>query len=106
MKVLLAFLRLAEVEKITDEHECRTKFLEPENANGEVADFHSLRHKFITMLASSGVHPKIMLTMDRYSHARADLNSVVENLPSLTLSRNSESRMAEAVFGDFPGRIR
>ncbi len=87
---------LAEVEKIAGEHERRTasKFLKPENANGEVADFHALRHTFITLLASSGVHPKvaqvlarhstITLTMDRYSHAqRADLNSAVENLPSL-----------------------
>jgi integrase len=43
------------------------------------ADFHSLRHTFITSLARAGVHPKtaqtlarhstITLTMDRYSHA-------------------------------------
>ena len=89
---------LAEVEKISDQHERRTesKFLKPENANGEVADCHALRHTFITMLASSGVHPKvaqvlarhstITLTMDRYSHARlVDLNTAVENLPSLAL---------------------
>ena len=129
---------LAEVEKIADEHERRTasKFLKPENANGEVADFHALRHTFITLLASSGVHPKvaqvlarhstITLTMDRYSHAqRADLNSAVENLPSLarpeglmvdaatdTLSPvdsvavqdNPSIRVARrvALFGDFP----
>ena len=90
---------LAEVEKITDEHEWRaeSKFLKPENTNGEVADFHALRHTFITMLASSGVHPKvaqqlarhstITLTMDRYSHARLiDLDTAVENLPSLARS--------------------
>ena len=45
---------------------------------GLVADFHSLRHTFITNLARGGVHPKvaqslarhstITLTMDRYSH--------------------------------------
>jgi len=89
---------LAEVEKIAAEHQQRTesKFLKPENANGEVADFHALRHTFITMLASSGVHPKvaqvlarhstITLTMDRYSHTRLlDLNTAVANLPSLAL---------------------
>ena len=86
------------------------------------------------MLASSGVPPKdaqvlarhstITLTMDRYSHAqRADLNSAVEKLPSLTLPHNAERRRVEsvavatdtiqdapsirvarrvAVFGDFP----
>ena len=97
---------LAEVEKIADEHDRRTesKFLKPENANGEVAGFHALRHTFITMLASSGVHPKvaqvlarhstITLTMDRYSYTqRADLNSAVENLPSLA---RPERLMVEA----------
>ena len=93
---------LAEVEKLTDEHERQgefqrrtdSSFPKPESANGEVADFHALRHTFITLLASSGVHPKvaqqlarcstITLTMDRYSHSRlVDLNSAVENLPSL-----------------------
>ena len=95
---------LAEVEKIADEHERRTdsSFLKPVNARGEVADFHALRHTFITMLASSGVHPKvaqqlvrhstITLTMDRYSHARlVDLNSAVENLPSLATLQKPES---------------
>src|SRR6516225_6788106 len=47
-------------------------------AAGLVADFHALRHTFITNLANGGVHPKvaqalarhstITLTMDRYSH--------------------------------------
>ena len=94
---------LTEVEKIADELQRRTdsSFLKPENARGEVADFHALRHTFITMLASSGVHPKvaqqlarhstITLTMDRYSHARlVDLNSAVENLPSLASTPKPE----------------
>jgi hypothetical protein len=48
------------------------------DAAGLVADFHSLRHTFITNLATAGVHPKtaqtlarhctISLTMDRYTH--------------------------------------
>ena len=71
---------LAEVEKIADELQRRTEsnFLKPAYASGEVAYFHALRHTFITMLASSGVHAKvaqqlarhstITLTMDRYSH--------------------------------------
>ncbi len=103
---------LAEVEKIADELQQRTesKFLKPENANGEVADFHALRHTFITLLASSGVHPKvaqelarhstITLTMDRYSHARLiDLNSAVENLPSLA---RPERLMVEAATDTIP----
>ena len=46
---------------------------------GRVADFHALRHTFISNLANAGVHPKtaqtlarhstITLTMDRYSHS-------------------------------------
>jgi integrase len=47
--------------------------------DGLYADFHALRHTFITNLANGGVHPKtaqalarhstITLTMDRYSHS-------------------------------------
>src|SRR5262249_21872211 len=52
--------------------------IEYRDDSGLVADFHALRHTFITNLANSGVHPKtaqtlarhgtIPLTMDRYSH--------------------------------------
>jgi hypothetical protein len=45
---------------------------------GRVADFHSLRHRFVTELVNAGVAPKdakelarhssITLTMDRYAH--------------------------------------
>ena len=55
------------------------------------ADFHSLRHTFISNLAKSGVHPKlakelarhstITLTMDRYTHV--DLDEMTEALSSL-----------------------
>lgn len=62
---------------------------------GLVADFHSLRHTFISNLAAGGVHPKvaqslarhstITLTMDRYTHTcigeQADALTV---LPDLT----------------------
>ena len=51
---------LAEVENISDELDRRTKcdFLKATAANGKKADFHALRHSFITLLASSGVHLK------------------------------------------------
>jgi len=66
------------------------------DAAGHVADFHSLRHSFISMLAAGGVHPKlaqtlarhsdINLTMSRYSHTvlsdEADALSVLPSLPS------------------------
>src|SRR5262249_41850902 len=48
------------------------------DTQGQVFDFHALRHQFISNLAAAGVHPKvaqalarhstITLTMDRYTH--------------------------------------
>jgi integrase len=62
---------------------------------GRVADFHALRHTFISNLARGGVHPKtaqalarhstITLTMDRYSHTvREELTDALTCLPDLT----------------------
>ena len=56
------------------------------------ADFHALRHSFISNLVRAGVSPKvaqqlarhstIALTMDRYAHtAMGDLSAGVESLP-------------------------
>ncbi len=70
-------------------------FLLPVDGAGRHADFHSLRHTFISNLAAGGVHPKtaqtlarhstITLTMDRYTHVRAadcaDALDVLPNLP-------------------------
>lgn len=61
-----------------------------ETADG-LADFHSLRHTFISNLAASGVHPKlaqqlarhstIALTMDRYTHVGLlDMNAALESV--------------------------
>ena len=69
-----------------------------------IADFHSLRHTFISNLAAGGVHPKlaqqlarhstITLTMDRYSHVGLlDMNSALESLPAITAP---ESRVMRA----------
>jgi hypothetical protein len=68
------------------------------DAAGLFADFHSLRHTFITNLARGGVHPKtaqtlarhstITLTMDRYTH------TLVE-----------EQTEALAVLPDLPRRV-
>ncbi len=63
--------------------------------SGHVADFHSLRHTFISNLAAGGIHPKtaqelarhssIVLTMDCYSHvAREKLTSALDTLPDLS----------------------
>ena len=59
------------------------------------ADFHSLRHTFVSNLAAGGVHPKlaqqlarhstITLTMDRYAHVGLlDVSGALESLPNIT----------------------
>ena len=65
------------------------------DAEGRVADFHALRHTFITNLARAGVHPSdaqalarhstITLTMDCYTHTlRRDHKGIINALPDLT----------------------
>lgn len=62
--------------------------------DGRVADFHALRHSYITLLERSGVSPKlaqelarhsdIRLTMNVYTHAGLyDLGSAVASLPTM-----------------------
>ncbi len=68
-----------------------------------VADFHSLRHTFISNLVAGGVHPKlaqqlarhstITLTMDRYSHVGLlDLNAALRSLPVTTAPETQSMR--------------
>jgi integrase len=70
---------------------------------GRVADFHSLRHTFITNLANAGVHPKtaqtlarhstITLTMDNYSHTlREQEADALAVLPDLSPSGRATAR--------------
>jgi len=78
------------------EHERRkdSDFLSYADAAGRKADFHALRHTFISNLARGGVHPKIAqqlarhstitLTMDRYSHTvMGELQDALRALPGL-----------------------
>jgi len=66
----------------------------PYCVNGRFADFHSLRHTFISNLAIGGVHPAvaqalarhstIVLTMNRYSHILPSSQvEALQKLPSL-----------------------
>lgn len=59
---------------------------------GRFADFHALRHTFISQMARSGVHPSkakelarhstITLTMDVYSHVETEeLRKALDTLP-------------------------
>jgi integrase len=85
-------------------------FLMAQNDDGK-ADFHALRHTFISNLASNGVHPKlakelarhstITLTMDRYSHVGLlDMNGALECLPNVP--NRSEDRQRAAATGTEP----
>ena len=64
------------------------------DAGGRYADFHSLRHTFITNLVRSGAHPAvaqalarhstITLTMNRYTHImREQETAALAKLPDL-----------------------
>src|SRR5690606_24988054 len=95
----LAAARVAWIEEAPEGSELRQKreqsdLLAEVDAAGDVVDFHSLRHTFITNLAASGVHPKvaqelarhstITLTMDRYAHAAWEsMTAALERLPDL-----------------------
>ena len=68
-----------------------------------VADFHSLRHTFISNLVAGGMHPKlaqqlarhstIALTMDRYSHVGLlDMNATLQSLPVTTAPESQTMR--------------
>ncbi len=77
-----------------------------EDDSGRVADFHALRHTFISNLARAGVHPRnaqalarhstIDLTMNVYTHvAMADLHDDVESLPR-AVGEGSKAELAGA----------
>ena len=76
-------------------------------------DFHSLRHTFGTLLAASGVHPKVAqdlmrhsdinLTMSRYTHTlRGQTVSAIESLPDFGLP-SIQSNAASATGTDGHG---
>ena len=77
-----------------------------------VADFHSLRHTFISNLTAAGVHPKIVqmlarhssigLTMDRYTHVGLmDMTAGLGSLPSIA-EMEAVSRRATGTTDEAP----
>ncbi len=71
----------------------KAEFLAVADGSGRVADFHGLRHSYITRLVNSGVSVKVAqelarhsdpkLTIGRYAHARlTDLSAALDALPS------------------------
>ncbi|MFO8013119.1 MAG: site-specific integrase [Phycisphaerae bacterium] len=90
------------VAMIRKDHETAGIFYR--DASDRVADFHALRHTFITRLARSGVapavakslarHSTITLTMDHYTHTFIeDERSALARLPGLGTSGDSEDRV-------------
>ena len=77
-------------------HDLREAGIPYRDAAERVADFHALRHTFITLLVASGAAPKvaqqlarhsdIRLTLDRYTHLEdEELKRAAGNMPRLTL---------------------
>jgi len=99
MRKDLAAARKAWIEealggKQSDERE-KSDYLRPVDTENRVADFHSLRHGFITYLVTANVPPKIAqtlarhstitLTMDRYTHLGViDLVDALKRLPVIS----------------------
>ena len=86
------------------EKELRTKsdFLVYENAAGEVADFHSFRHAYISSIVNGGASVKVAqelarhstptLTIGRYTHTRLhDLQGALDALPTTNTTFDNES---------------
>jgi integrase len=84
------------------------------DAAGRYADFHSLRHTTGSLLAASGVHPKVAqsimrhsdinLTMSRYSHVlRGQESEAIAGLPDLSLP-SKQSQQAKATGTDDSGK--
>ncbi len=80
-------------------------FLRPIDSAGRVADFHGLRHTFISRVVASGASVKVAqelarhstptLTIGRYSHVRLhDLSEALEAVPGPTPGRDAEALRA------------
>ena len=81
----------------------QSDFLSVENHNGEVLDFHALRHTCGAWLAKAGAHPKevqtvmrhasITLTMDTYGHVFPGQEALtVARFPEMQPSRTGKAK--------------
>ncbi len=88
-----AWLEEAPSEKVRKERE-KTSFLKYRDAAGRVADFHALRHTYISRLVRSGVNVKVAqelarhstptLTLGRYAHVQlVDQTRALDALPAI-----------------------
>jgi len=79
-------------------------FLKPRNRLGEVVDFHSTRHTYISAIVAGGASVKVaqelarhstpVLTIGRYSHTRLrDVAGALESLPDLNSPKQPEVQL-------------
>jgi integrase len=84
----------------------KSDFLRYRNAVGEVADFHSTRHTYISGIVAGGASVKVAqelarhstsrLTIDRYAHARLhDLQGALDALPDFDHRQSVETDAGE-----------
>ncbi len=88
----------------------KSDFLAYRNAAGDVADFHSTRHTYVSGIVAGGAsvktcqelarHSSPNLTIGRYSHARLhDLQGALDSLPSATPTPSEPERQILAATG-------
>jgi len=85
----------------------KSEFLATPTASGEVVDYHSFRHSFITWLSMSGAPVKVVqtlarhstpvLTMNTYTHPKmADSRLALESVPVVRALNDDEKDVANA----------
>jgi len=93
--------------------DCEVAGIDYEDSGRGKIDFHSLRHTTGTLLAASGVHPKVAqsimrhsdinLTMSIYTHTLTGQESqAIANLPDLSLPSNQKQRAVATGTDDVP----
>jgi hypothetical protein len=94
------------------------EFLLYRNKAGLFADFHGLRHTFITNLGKAGVDPKtaqilarhsdINLTMNVYTHVSRKAGAAINALPSVAkiLAGTSKRENLSDGVGKFPDHLK
>ena len=110
----LAEARQAWLQSFQDERQrdemAQSDFLAYRDADGRVADFHALRHTYISRIVRSGATPKVAqelardcdvrLTLGRYAHAAVhDRAAAIDALPPLLPTDPSAQPSAPAATG-------
>ena len=72
------------------------------DGSGRVADFHGLRHTFITQLARSGVHPRVAQLLARHS----DINITMNYYTHVVVQDQAEALEALPELGRYRGAHR